>query len=159
MILKYSYWNVASQHWGQVEQPTNSNCWNWSLSWMVGIWHWHITTFIITDTFPPWRDFVMVGICRQAIIIIIVVITIITIIITRAFAKLLCLCCPGRCLSRLWTKWKRRLEEEKKVRMMKMIMMTIDDKNTIWDGGSTAQCSIMKLNENIINFELFDNLK
>ena len=65
------------------------------------------------------------------IIIIIVVITIIIIIITRAFAKLLCLCCPGRCLSRLWTKWKRRLEEEKKVRMMKMIMMTIDDKNTI----------------------------
>ena len=34
---------------------------------------------------------------------------------TRAFGKLLCLCCPGRCFKRLWTKWKRRLEEEKKV--------------------------------------------
>ena len=33
---------------------------------MVGIWHWHIPTFFITDISPPWRDFVMVGICRQA---------------------------------------------------------------------------------------------
>ena len=35
---------------------------------MVGIWHWHIPTFIITDISPPWWDFVMVGICRQAMI-------------------------------------------------------------------------------------------
>ena len=33
-------------------------------SWcMVGFWHWHIPTFIITDISPPWWDFVMVGIC------------------------------------------------------------------------------------------------
>ena len=33
-------------------------------SWcMVGFWHWHIPTFIITDNSPPWWDFVMVGIC------------------------------------------------------------------------------------------------
>ena len=32
-----------------------------TLSCMVGFWH--IPTFIITDTFPPWWDFVMVGIC------------------------------------------------------------------------------------------------
>ena len=30
---------------------------------MVGFCHWHIPTFIITDIFPPWWDFVMVGIC------------------------------------------------------------------------------------------------
>ena len=36
---------------------------------MVGIWHWHIPTFIITDISPLWWDFVMVGTCRQAIII------------------------------------------------------------------------------------------
>ena len=39
---------------------------SWTLSCMVGFWHWHIPNFIITDTFPPWWDFVMVGICRQA---------------------------------------------------------------------------------------------
>ena len=44
-----------------------------------------------------------------------IIVIVILIIITRAFGKLLCLCCPARCLSRLWTKWKRRLEEEKKV--------------------------------------------
>ena len=36
---------------------------SWTLSCMVGFWHWHIPTFIITDIFPPWWDFVMVGIC------------------------------------------------------------------------------------------------
>ena len=36
---------------------------------MVGIWHWHISTFIITDISPPWWHFVMVGICRQAMVI------------------------------------------------------------------------------------------
>ena len=41
---------------------------------MVGIWHWQIPTFIITDISPPWWDFVMVGICRQAIIIIVIII-------------------------------------------------------------------------------------
>ena len=30
---------------------------------MVGFWHWHIPTFIITDISPPWWDFVMVGMC------------------------------------------------------------------------------------------------
>ena len=46
-------------------------------SWcMVGFWHWHIPTFIITDNSPPWWDFVMVGICWVTIVII----TIITII-------------------------------------------------------------------------------
>ena len=45
-----------------------------TLSCMVGFWHWHIPTFNITDTFPPWWDFVMVGICWQAIIISIIVI-------------------------------------------------------------------------------------
>ena len=39
---------------------------------MVGFWHWHISTSIITDISPPWWDFVMVGICRQAIPIIII---------------------------------------------------------------------------------------
>ena len=39
---------------------------SWTLSCMVGIWHWHIPTFIITDISPPWWDFVMVGICRPA---------------------------------------------------------------------------------------------
>ena len=39
---------------------------SWTLSCMVGFWHWHIPTVIITDIFPPWWDFVMVGICRQA---------------------------------------------------------------------------------------------
>ena len=38
---------------------------------MVGFWHWHIPTFIITDIFPPWWDFVMVGICWVTIIIIV----------------------------------------------------------------------------------------
>ena len=51
------------------------------------------------------------------IVIIVATNNIAVITTTRAFAKLLCLCCPGRCLSRLWTKWKRRLEEEKKVRL------------------------------------------
>ncbi len=46
---------------------------------MVRFWHWHIPTFIITDIFPPWWDFVMVGICRQAIVIIIIVVVIIII--------------------------------------------------------------------------------
>ena len=30
---------------------------------MVGFWHWHIPTFIISDISPQWWDFVMVGIC------------------------------------------------------------------------------------------------
>ena len=45
---------------------------SWSLSCMVGIWHWHIPTFIITDISPPWWDFVMVGICRQAMMMMMV---------------------------------------------------------------------------------------
>ena len=49
---------------------------------------------------------------------------------TRAFGKLLCLCCPGRCFKRLWTKWKRRLEEEKKViviafRVVELVMQIV----------------------------------
>ena len=44
---------------------------SWTLSCMVGIWHWHIPTFIITDLSPPWWVFVMVGISRQAGVIII----------------------------------------------------------------------------------------
>ena len=49
---------------------------------MVGIWHWRIPTFIITDISTPWWDFVMVGICRQAInIIVISIIIVITIIV------------------------------------------------------------------------------
>ena len=44
---------------------------SWTLSCMVGFWHWHIPTFIITDIFPPWWDFVMVGICRQAVMMVI----------------------------------------------------------------------------------------
>ena len=35
---------------------------------MLGFCHWHIPTFIITDISPPWWDFVMVGICRHAMI-------------------------------------------------------------------------------------------
>ena len=42
---------------------------SWTLSCMVGFWHWHIPTFIITDIFPPWWDFVMVGICWVTTII------------------------------------------------------------------------------------------
>ena len=33
---------------------------------MVGFCHRHIPTIFITDKFPPWWVFVMVGICRQA---------------------------------------------------------------------------------------------
>ena len=74
------------------------------------------------------------------VIIVVIIIVIIIVIITRAFAKLLCLCCPGRCLSRLWTKWKRRLEEEKKVSYLSMFLeeekkvrlATVNEKNLIW---------------------------
>ena len=54
--------------------PTGSS---WTLSCMVGFWHWHIPTFIITDIFPPRWDFVIVGICWVTIIIIIMRIMII----------------------------------------------------------------------------------
>ena len=37
---------------------------------MMGFWHWHIPTFIITDISPPWWDFVRVGICWVTMIII-----------------------------------------------------------------------------------------
>ena len=36
---------------------------------MVGICWWQNPTMAINDKFPPWWDFVMVGICRKAIII------------------------------------------------------------------------------------------
>ena len=32
---------------------------------MVGFCHRHIPTIFITDKFPPWWDFVMVGMCWQ----------------------------------------------------------------------------------------------
>ena len=37
---------------------------------MVGFCHRHIPTIFITDKFPPWWVFVMVGICRQAMMMI-----------------------------------------------------------------------------------------
>ena len=45
---------------------------------MVGFWHWHIPTFIITDISPPWWNFVMVGIMtiNMTIMTIIMIITI-----------------------------------------------------------------------------------
>ena len=36
---------------------------------MVGICWWQNPTMAINDKFPPWWDFVMVGICRKAMII------------------------------------------------------------------------------------------
>ena len=75
---------------------------------MVGICWWQNPTMAINDKFPPWWDFVMVGICRKAIIIIIPIITIVTII-----AKL-CIreapwndkCCSNGFLPRGWGCWK-----------------------------------------------------
>ena len=43
-----------------------------SLWCMVGFWHWHIPTFIITDISPPWWDFVMVGMCWVTFMIMII---------------------------------------------------------------------------------------
>ena len=42
---------------------------------MVGFWHWHIPTYIITDISQQWWDFVMVGICWVTIVIIILITT------------------------------------------------------------------------------------
>ena len=33
---------------------------------MIYLYKMAHSTFIVTDTFPPWWDFAMVGICRQA---------------------------------------------------------------------------------------------
>ena len=43
---------------------------------MVGFCHRHIPTIFITDKFPPWWVFVMVGICWVTILIIIIIIII-----------------------------------------------------------------------------------
>ena len=48
---------------------------------MVGFYHWQIPTLFITDKFPPWWGFVMVGMCWVTTIIIIIAIITITIII------------------------------------------------------------------------------
>ena len=47
---------------------------------MVGFCHRHIPTIFITDKFPPWWVFVMVGICWVTIIIIIIVVILVMMI-------------------------------------------------------------------------------
>ena len=72
-LIQFKIFTKAARcYMGYLIQLTNANCWSWSLSClscMVGFCHWHIPTFIITDIFPPWWDFVMVGICWVTIMI------------------------------------------------------------------------------------------
>ena len=63
---------------------------------MVGFWHWHIPTFIITDISPPWWDFVMVGICWVTIIMIVMIIVSMILLIQ------ICACGSPRCCSTEW---------------------------------------------------------
>ena len=46
---------------------------------MVGFWHWHIPTFIITDISPPWWDFVMVVLCWVPMMMMMMMITLVLI--------------------------------------------------------------------------------
>ena len=47
----------------------------------------------INDKFPPWWDFVMVGICRKAIIIIIFIIIIIIVIFVISITFVIVIVC------------------------------------------------------------------
>ena len=46
---------------------------------MVGFWHWHIPTFIITDISPHWWDFVMVVLCWVPMMMMMMMITLVLI--------------------------------------------------------------------------------
>ena len=52
---------------------------------MVGFWHWHIPTFIITDISPPWWDFVMVGICWVSMVIMVMIILVCYLAMNKCF--------------------------------------------------------------------------
>ena len=65
--LRFFYWVLSDgPNWAEMlclntggmlnnlPLPTGSS---WTLSCIVGFWHWHIPTFIIFDIFPPWWEY------------------------------------------------------------------------------------------------------